>query len=63
MVSIHIIKKKKKKTAIREFIEAIIAYSKGESVKGLKVYKSTRNNERIEILDISGLWEVDILDG
>ncbi len=57
-VSIHIIKKKK--TAMREFIEAIISYSKGESVKGLKAYKSTKNNKRIEILDISGLWKVDI---
>ena len=50
---------KKKKSELREFVKAIIAYSKGKSPKGLKAY-THRGDKRVEIVDILELSKVDV---
>ena len=48
-----------KKSKINEFVKAIIAYSKGKSPKGMKVYVY-RGDKRVEVVDIIELSEVAV---
>ena len=51
--------RKKHSSELREFVKAIIDYSKGKNIEGLKVTKICKNGKRFRIVDNLILWGVE----
>ncbi len=49
------IRKKKKRSPLNEFVKALIDFSKGKCPDGLKVYKISKEGKYVRLLDIKDL--------